>query len=578
MLFKGIAASPGIAIGKAFVIEDEVLAAVKRNIKEEEIKKETERFKKAVAETKADLEKTKDDAAKHLKGKSHIKLFDAYIFIADDPGLRKGVVSRITKELVNAEFALQEVIQENYKGFEKIEDEYFRERGKDIFDVGKKIFKHLDGTAKKTLATATENSIVIANNLTPADTVTMKNENVIGFATNIGGKTSHTAIMAQAMEIPAVVGMKEITSNVAQGDVVIIDGIEGVVIVRPDPDTLENYRRQMDHYLAEVKELSRYVNLPTATSDGKKIIVAANIEIPEEIRSVISHGAEGVGLFRTEYLFLNRVSFPSEDEQFKSYRGVVEKIFPNQVIIRTIDLGGDKLLPYFGISAEKNPFMGLRAIRFCLKYPEIFKIQLRAILRASASGNIKLMYPMISGVDELRAANVILNEVKQELRSKAVQFDENMEVGIMIEIPSAALTVDLLAKEADFLSIGTNDLIQYTLAVDRVNEYVTHLYEPLHLSVLRLLKNIIDAGHKAGKWVSMCGEMAGDPSYTEILLGLGLEHFSVAATSVLRLKKEIINTNLAEAKKITEEIINEASRDLLMKRVKQKRAHPQTTS
>lgn len=570
MLFKGISASPGIAIGKAFVIEDEELNAVKRSIPKDEVKKEIERFRKAVADTKADLEKTKNEASKHL-GKKHIKLFDAYLFIAEDPVLKTDVISKITKEAVNAEYALQEVIEKNTRAFEKIKDEYFKERGKDIYDVGKKILKHLTGTGKKSLADVTENAVVFANNLTPTDTIAMKNENVLGFSTNIGGKTSHTAIMAQAMEIPAVVGMKDITANVSHGDVVIIDGSEGVVIVNPDPETLENYHRRIKNYIAEVKELSRYANIPTVTADGKKITVAANIEIPEEVRSVISHGAEGIGLFRTEYLFMNRTELPSEEEQLESYRSVVEKVFPNSVIIRTMDLGGDKLLPYLNINTERNPFLGLRAIRFCLKHPDIFKIQLRAILRSSVFGNVKMMYPMISGVDELRAANDILDEVKQELRSKSVKFDENMEVGIMIEIPSAALTVDILAKEADFLSIGTNDLIQYTLAVDRVNEYVTHLYEPLHLSVLRLLKNIIDAGHKAGKWVSMCGEMAGDPSYAEILLGLGLEHFSVVATSVLRVKKEIIKTNLSDAKKVTEEILNEASRDLLIKKVRMKR-------
>lgn len=572
MLYKGISASSGIAIGKAFVIEDEEFCAIRRTITKSEVKKEVDKFRKAVVETKADLEKTKDAATKHL-GKKHIKLFDAYLFIADDPALKSEVTSKITKELVNAEYALHQVIEENAKVFEKIKDEYFKERGKDIYDVGKKIMKHLTGIHKKTLSDVKDNSIVFADNLTPTDTIAMKNENVIGFATNQGGKTSHTAIMAQAMEIPAVVGMKDITSNVTHNDITIIDGNEGVVIVKPDPETLENYHNRLKNYQAEVKELSQFVNIPAVTSDGKKITVAANIEIPEEVRSVISHGAEGIGLFRTEYLFINRAEFPSEQEQFESYSQVVEKVFPNPVIIRTIDLGGDKLLPYFNINTERNPFMGLRAIRFCLKYPEIFKIQLRAILRASVFGNVRLMYPMISGVDELRSANVILNEVKQELKSKSVQFDENMEVGVMIEIPSAALTVDLLAKEADFLSIGTNDLIQYTLAVDRVNEYVTHLYEPLHLSVIRLLKNIIDAGRKEGKWVSMCGEMAGDPSYTEILLGLGLEHLSMGSASVLKVKKNITKTNLSEAKKVTEEILNESNRDLLIQKVNQRRGH-----
>ncbi|MDD5687853.1 MAG: phosphoenolpyruvate--protein phosphotransferase [Elusimicrobia bacterium] len=572
MLYKGIPASSGIAIGKAFVIEDEDFYVIKRTISKEEVHGEVEKFKKAVEDAKNELEKTKNQAMKRL-GKKYIKLFDAYLFIVEDPTLKNDVVSKITKKLINAEYALHEVIEENSQAFEKIEDEYFKERGKDVFNVGKKVMKHLIGIHRKTLTNITEGSIIFANNLTPTDTITMKDESVIGFATNIGGKTSHTAIMAQALGIPAVVGMRDITSHITHGDAVIVDGIEGVIIVKPDADTMNNYKRRQHLYLTEQQELIQFIDLPAITMDGQKIVVASNIEIPDEIKSVIANGAEGIGLFRTEYLFLNRKEFPTEDEQFESYRSVVEKVFPNPVVIRTMDLGGDKLLPFFEMGEERNPFMGLRAIRFCLKYPEIFKTQLRAILRASVFGNVNIMYPMISGIDELRAANVILNEVKQELKSKNIQFDEDVEVGIMIEIPSAALTVDILAKESDFLSIGTNDLIQYTLAVDRVNEFVTHLYEPLHLSVLRLLKNIIDAGHKAGKWVSMCGEMAGDPSYAEILLGLGLEHFSVASSSVLRLKKEIRKIDLATAKKITDEILAESNRELLIKRVKQRKSH-----
>ena len=456
MLYKGITASFGIAIGKAFVIEDDDICMVKRSIGREDVKKEIEKFKKAVADTKVELEKTKNEASRHL-GKKYVKLFDAYLFIAEDPILEDGVVSKISKEMVGAEYALQEVIEKSTKAFEKIKDEYFRERGKDIYDVGKKILKHLTGANKKTLSNVTKNSIVFANNLTPTDTIALKGENMIGFATNIGGKTSHIAIMAQAMEIPAVVGMKDITTKVSHNDTVIIDGSEGVGIVNPEPETIENYRRLITNYIAEVKELDRYINIPTVTADGKGAIIAANIEIPDEIRSVISHGAEGIGLFRAEYLFINRKEFPSEDEQLESYKTVAEKIFPNPVIIRTIDIGGDKISPHFGINVERNPFLGLRAIRFCLKHPEIFKTQLRAILRASVFGNVKMIYPMISGVDELRDANVILSEVKHELRSKSIQFDENMEVGVMIEIPSAAITVDVIAKESDFFSIGTTN-------------------------------------------------------------------------------------------------------------------------
>lgn len=570
MLYKGISAAPGIAIGRAFVIKDAEFCAIKKSILKEEIPKEVERLEKAVAEFKSELEKTRKKAEKHL-GKNHIKLFDVYLFTAEDPLLKDDVISKIINEKVNAEYALQETINKNMKAFDKIKDEYFRERGRDVLEVGKRILKHLVGVHKRKAGSISANSVLFANNLTPADTIAIKEENVLGFATNMGGKTSHTAIIAQAMEIPAVVGMNDITQHVSDGDTVIVDGNDGVVVVNPSEDTVEIYRKRRQGFIAEVNELIQLRDLPSVTLDSKKVVVSANIEIPEEVKSVITYGGEGIGLFRTEYMYLDRKNFPTEEEQLDSYLSVAEKMFPNPVVIRTMDLGGDKFLSYFQMNEEKNPFLGLRAIRFCLKHPEIFKIQLRAILKASVLGNVKMMFPMISGVEELREAKKILEEVKQELRQKSVKFDGKMEVGIMIEIPSAALTVDILARECDFLSIGTNDLIQYTLAVDRVNEYVAALYEPMHLSILRLIKNIITAGRNNGKWVSMCGEMAGDPAYTEVLVGLGLEHFSVAPTSLLRVKNEVRKTSFADAKKTTDEILNETNRELLFKKIKQQK-------
>jgi len=570
MLYRGISAAPGIAIGQAFVIKDAEFCAVKKTIAKEDFSKEVERFEKALVEFKLELEKTKKKAEKHL-GRKHIKLFDAYLFIIEDPLLKDEVIAKIVTDEVNAEYALQEVIRKNMKAFEKIKDDYFRERGLDVLEVGKRILKHLVGTHKKKVTVIPENSIIFANDLTPTDTISVKEENVLGFATNIGGKTSHTAIVAQALEIPAVVGMNDITQHVSDGEPVIIDGSEGVIIVNPSPETIEEYKKKRQMFFAGIKELIQVRDLPSVTLDGKKLVVSANIEIPEEVKSVITYGGDGIGLFRTEYLYLNRKNFPSEDEQLESYLNVAEKMAPHPVIIRTMDLGGDKLLSYFQMNEEKNPFLGLRAIRFCLRHPEIFKIQLRAILKASVVGNVKMMFPMISGVGELREAKKIVEEVRQEFRQKSIKFDENMEIGVMIEIPSAALTVDVIAKECDFLSIGTNDLIQYTLAVDRVNEYVAELYEPLHLSILRLLKSIIDAGHSAGKWVSMCGEMAGDIAYTEVLIGLGLEHFSVAPSSLLRVKNEVIKTNFADAKKNVDEILGESNRELLFRKIRQKR-------
>jgi phosphotransferase system enzyme I (PtsI) len=570
MLYKGIPASSGIALGRAFIVGEPEFCALKKTLDKDEVIRETERFKKALLEVKADFEKTKKRAEKHL-GKKHIKLFDVYLLIVDDPLLKGEVLSHIVSEKVNAEYALQEIINKNVKVFDKVNDEYFQERGKDILDVGKKIMRHLVGIHKKKMSNAPENSIIFANNLTPTDTISMKEEHILGFATNMGGKTSHSAIVAQAMQLPAVVGMNDITQHVADGDPVIVDGSEGIVIINPDAETLQTYWHKQRHLAEEIKELEQIRDLPSVTTDGVKIVVEANLEIPDEVKAVLASGAEGIGLFRTEYLYLNRKNFPTEEEQYDSYWTLVEKIYPEPVVIRTMDLGGDKLLSYFQLNEEKNPFLGLRAIRLCLKHPEIFKPQLRAILRASVLGNVKIMFPMISGVEELRAARAVLAETMAELRREGIKFDERMEVGTMIEIPSAALTVDVLARECDFLSIGTNDLIQYTLAVDRVNEYVAELYEPLHLSILRLLKNIIDAGHRAGKWVSMCGEMAGDPAYTEILIGLGLTHFSVAPSSVLRVKNEVRHTDFSKAKKTTEEIINEANRDLLISKVTQKK-------
>jgi phosphotransferase system enzyme I (PtsI) len=397
-------------------------------------------------------------------------------------------------------------------------------------------------------------------------------ENLIkAFVTDIGGRTSHTAIVAQSLEIPAVVGLRNITGQVRDGDRVIVDGAQGIVIINPTDEMVANYRREQDIQLVQMRELEKLRDLPAQTTDSHRVTIAANIDNPEEVKSVLNHGAEGVGLYRTEFLYFNRTTLPTEEEHYENYRKVAQKVLPYSVIIRTVDLGGDKLsnLGLEGITTENNPFLGLRAIRLCLKYPSLFKTQLRGLLRASKDGKLKIMYPMISGINELREANKILEETKAELRKEGKAFDENIEVGAMIEVPSAALTSDLIAKEADFLSVGTNDLIQYTLAIDRVNENVASLYEPLHLSILRLLKTIVDAGHNAGKWVGMCGEMAGDTNFTMILIGLGLNEFSVSAAQVPKIKKIIRSVSLLEAKSLVHEILNSTERDEILKKIKQ---------
>ncbi|MCK4533030.1 phosphoenolpyruvate--protein phosphotransferase [bacterium] len=551
-MHKGIAASSGIAIGCVFLLEEDDFIVQKREIIDEKF--EISRFRSALNKTKQEMIQTKKKALQRL-GKKHARLFDAYLLILDDTMLRQDTIEMIAKNKVSAEYALQQVMEKVLLFFKEIDDEYFKERGQDIYNVGRKVLRHLLGREKKVLSQLESQVIVVAHNLTPSDTIAMREEKVIGFATDIGGKTSHVAIMAHSLEIPAVVGLKDITKKIKNGDMIIIDGDQGIVILNPDPVTIENYYRKQQIFIAEEKDLEKLKDLPAITLDGQEINLVANIEVPEEIKSVLFHGANGIGLYRTEYLYMNRKDFPTEEEQYESYKVVAKNMLPYSVTIRTLDLGGDKVTQQFKLAPERNPFLGLRAIRLCLKYPDIFKTQLRAILRASTEGKLKIMYPMISGIEELRQANMILEEVKKDLRGKRIDFDNEIEVGVMIEVPSAALVVDVLVQESDFLSIGTNDLIQYSLAVDRVNENVTNLYNPLHLSILRLLKRIVQAGEKAGKWVAMCGEMAADPSVTTILLGLGLREFSMSAVSIPKIKRVIRSIKIKETKQLADEIM-----------------------
>jgi phosphotransferase system enzyme I (PtsI) len=553
-MLKGIAASPGIVIGRAFLLEEEEFYISKRTIDDSDMKQEIIRFRKALTETIEEMDGIRQKVLKQL-GKRHVRLFDVYVLILEDPILRNDVIKMVTEQRVNAEYALQMVIDKITKTFNIIDDGYLRDRSRDILDVGKRVLKRLLGREREELATLPSPVIVVAHNLTPADTIAMRKENVIGFVTDIGGRTSHTVIMAQSLEIPAVVGLKNVTKKVKPGDTIIIDGTEGIVIINPDSLTVENYERQKIKYSNAEKALKKLTDLPAVTADEHSVELHANIEVPEEIPSVHAHGATGIGLFRTEYIYLNRIDLPSEEEQYRQYASVAQKMMPYPVIIRTMDLGADRFVGEFGISPERNPFMGLRAIRLCFRYPHVFKTQLRAILRASVEGNLKIMYPMICSVEELRHANQLLEEVKNELRKEEIPFNENMEAGVMIETPSSALIADILAQEADFLSIGTNDLIQYTLAVDRVNENVAHLYKPLHLSILRLIKRVIDAGHQFGKCVGMCGEMAADPSFTKILLGMGLDELSMSPLSIPKIKNIIRSANLTRAQELANRIL-----------------------
>lgn len=567
-ILQGVAASPGIAIGKVFLLEDDEFCLIQREIAKDDAKKEVARFREALAKTRAEMLATQEKIYKTL-GKEYARLADAYLLILEDPLITRDVIKKIG-EGVNAEYALFRILERVIRSFEMIDDEYFRERKHDIQDVGKKILRHLLGKERRSLAEISAESIVVAHNLTPADTIAMRENLVRGFVTDIGGRTSHTAIVAQSLEIPAVVGMKNATAQVREGMTIIVDGNQGLVILNPAPEILDNYRREQEIQLAQVRELEKLRDLPAQTTDGMRLTVAANIENPDEVKAALKHGAEGIGLYRSEFLYFNRSSLPTEDDHYQNYLRVVQKMLPYSVIIRTMDLGGDKLanIGLEGLTEEVNPFMGLRAIRLCLKYPQVFKTQLRGILRASAAGKVKIMYPMISGIAELRAANRILAETKDELRREGQKFDENIEVGAMIEVPSAALTADLIAREVDFLSIGTNDLIQYTLAVDRVNENVASLYDPLHLSILRLLKMIVDAGHSAGKWVGMCGEMAADPTFTKILIGLGLNELSVSPGQIPRIKKTIRSTSLLETKALVEDVLQSPDNDAVQRKIK----------
>ncbi|MBI2118073.1 MAG: phosphoenolpyruvate--protein phosphotransferase [Elusimicrobia bacterium] len=562
-LFHGIAASPGIGVGKIFLLEKEELIIVKKEIKKEDLKKEVLRFEKALNNTKKEMAENKEEMLK-LLGKTHARLADAYLLILEDPILTTDIEKQILKERINAEFAIERALEKVMHAFETMEDDYFRERMNDIVEVSQKIIRHLLGKKRKGLAEMTEESIVVAHNLLPSDTIALKTDLIKGFAIDVGGKTSHTALLAQSLEIPAVVGLKEITSNTEAGQKMIVDGNQGIVIIEPNPTAIKNYRREKEIQNKEIQELIKLRDLPAQTLDGKRIELSANIETADDIKNVLYYGSEGIGLFRTEYLFLNRSDLPSEEEQVEHYARVAKQMMPYQTLFRTLDIGGDKLTSFIdGYAQESNPFLGLRALRFCLKYPEIFKTQLRAILRASKEGNVRVMFPMVSGLDEFMQGKAILESIKEELIKEKKLMDPKIEVGVMIEVPSAAIIADLLAQKADFLSIGTNDLIQYTLAVDRVNENVASLYDPRHLSILRLIKTIVDAAHNYGKWVGICGEMASDIHFTKLLLGLGLDEFSVVPAFIPRLKKIIRSTDLKDAKKLVDEEMTSATRNLL---------------
>ena len=534
---KGIGASKGYAIGYAFIKKDEEVKIEERIV--ENIDEELARLKAATDATRAQLEKIKDKAEKEM-GAEKAAVFESHMMLLDDPEFTGAIEMNVSNNKVNAEKALNDVLDMYVAIFGSMEDEYMKERIADVKDVGARILKNLAGVDTEGLASVGENTIVIAHDLTPSDTAQLDRSKVVAFLTNIGGRTSHSAIMARTLEIPAVVGLGTITEDVKNGDLLIVDGNTGDVIVNPDEATVKEYEAKKEAYLKEKEELKKLIDVKVKTKSGKRIEVCGNIGKPEDVDAVMANGADGVGLFRTEFLYMDRDDMPSEEEQYEAYKYVAEKVGEKLGIVRTLDIGGDKKLSYLPLPEEENPFLGYRAIRLCLDRKDIFKVQLRAILRGSAHGNLAIMFPMISSLEEFFQAKEVLAECMAELKAEGKAYNENIKTGIMVEIPAAAVMADEFAKHVDFFSIGTNDLIQYTLAADRMNEKISYLYNPMHPAVLRLIKMTIDGAHKHGKWVGMCGEMAGDEAAIPTLVEYGLDEFSMSATSILTAKKIIL--------------------------------------
>lgn len=556
-VLKGIPASGGVAIGKGFFLNRVLPRSVRSTVSRDQVDEEVAAFQRAVARSREQILLIRDGVTD--PSSEHHQILSVHLALLEDSMLVEQTVRTIRENQFAADWAFNKVLQNLLETFHRIEDPYLRERGHDLRQIGHRVLENLAGRPVDSVAAIRDPVIIVAHDLSPADTAQILKSPILGFATDVGSRTSHTAITARSLGIPAVVGVEGATEEYRFAETVIVDGEEGVVVFDPTEETVREYQGRRKAYAQRTRDLVKFARLPTVTRDGKALLLLANIEFPEEADVALRSGADGVGLYRTEFLFLNRKDIPSEEEHFETYRKVAEKFVRHPVTIRTLDLGGDKFASQLDLAEEMNPAMGLRAIRFCLKEKEIFKPQLRAILRASTYGKVRMMFPMISGVGELREAMAVVEEVRGELRRRRIPYDKEMPIGIMIEIPAAAIMADLLAREVGFFSIGTNDLIQYSLAIDRVNEHVSYLYEPLHPAILRLIRRVVEAGHDAGIPVSMCGEMAGEPIYSYALLGLGLDELSMNAAAIPRVKRILRKSVAYEAKEFAGSLLLHAT-------------------
>ncbi|CAM3039906.1 phosphoenolpyruvate--protein phosphotransferase [Staphylococcus argensis] len=555
---NGIAASDGVAIARAYLLVEPDLSFERDKVAD--VDAEINKFRNAIDTSKVELTKIRNNAEANI-GPDKAAIFDAHLLILDDPEIIKPVEEKISNEQVNAPTALTDVTSQFVTIFESMDNEYMKERAADVRDVSKRVLAHILGVTLPNPSMIDENVVIIGNDLTPSDTAQLNKDFVQGFVTNIGGRTSHSAIMSRSLEIASVVGTKSITEEVQQGDMIIVDGLTGEVIINPTEDEVIAYQNKRERFFKDKEELKKLRDEETTTVDGVNVELAANIGTPKDLDGVMDNGAEGIGLYRTEFLYMGRDEMPSEDEQFEAYKSVLQEMDGKRVVVRTLDIGGDKELPYLNLPEEMNPFLGYRAIRLCLNEPEIFRPQLRALLRASTYGKLSIMFPMVATVQEFRDAKALLNEEKEKLIKEGVEVAEDIELGIMVEIPATAALADVFAKEVDFFSIGTNDLIQYTMAADRMSERVSYLYQPYNPSILRLVKQVIDASHQEGKWTGMCGEMAGDATAIPVLLGLGLDEFSMSATSVLKARRQIKGLSQNEMRELANRAIDCVSAD-----------------